>query len=85
MVERMELVAELWEENIKVCDCISLDIFFDHGQFVILLFKIPSYRLNLYHCVIPASLNNMNMLMSMTSNALSSSLTLALLNRVPLR
>ncbi|KAL0382837.1 UNVERIFIED_CONTAM: eIF-2-alpha kinase GCN2 [Sesamum calycinum] len=67
LVERMELVAELWEENIKVSNLICFKIVMislAHSR----LTGSNKYRQSLCPCVIQASLNNMNMRASMISN-----------------
>lgn len=72
----MELVAELWEENIKVSDIIPTEIFEMSKKESELHAGIHLIRLSSSHYVIQALQNSMNMQASMISNVLLSLLTL---------
>lgn len=74
-MERMELAAELWEENIKVWER-NVSLHFSLYLLVMLTFFFPFFlfiwiRLQLFLYLIQALPSSMNMQMSTISNVLS--------------
>lgn len=76
LFERMELVAELWEENIRVGNLILCKIVWYFCCAHVTVTESKFYRQSLSPCAIQASLNSTNMQATTILNVLLSSLTL---------